>query len=67
MSAPGVGIDSDQTIDVLIVTAVEIEYAQALLVDTGAWPDSVWDRRQEPSGVEIALGRSGSSRACERS
>ncbi|MEP7126259.1 MAG: hypothetical protein ABJE95_35335 [Byssovorax sp.] len=55
MSAPGAGINNDETIDVLIVTAVELEYAQALLVDTGAWPDRAWERRQEPSGVEIAF------------
>jgi nucleoside phosphorylase/tetratricopeptide (TPR) repeat protein len=48
MSASGAGID------VLIVTAVKLEYDQALLVDTGAAPGSAW-ATSETTGPGIAF------------
>jgi nucleoside phosphorylase/tetratricopeptide (TPR) repeat protein len=55
MGASGAEVDAGEKVDVLIVTAVEIEYQQALLVETGAWPESVWERHPGPSGFEIAF------------
>ncbi len=55
MSASGAGIGVAEKIDVLIVTAVEIEYAAALLVETGAWPGSAWEKQPGPTGFEIAF------------
>src|SRR6188768_2835297 len=42
-------------VDVLIITAVKVEYAAALLVATGAWPGSTWTRETGPTGLEVAL------------
>ena len=47
MGAARAGVDVDEKVDVLIVTAVEIEYQQALLVETGAWSGSVWERHPD--------------------
>jgi nucleoside phosphorylase len=42
-------------IDVLILTAVKVEYDAALLVATGAWPGSTWTRETGPTGLEVAF------------
>jgi nucleoside phosphorylase/tetratricopeptide (TPR) repeat protein len=55
MSVSGAGTGGAEAIDVLIVTAVEIEYEHALLVETGAWPGSEWKRSPGPSGFGIAF------------
>ncbi len=44
-----------KTVDVLIVTAIKIEYDAVLEVHTGALPGSGWDRQMGPTGFEVAF------------
>lgn len=52
MSVPGQG---GEQVDVLVVTAIKLEYDALLQVDAGAVPDSTWERRPGPTGFEVAF------------
>ena len=42
-------------VDVLIVTAIKLEYDAVLDVHTGATPGSIWRRERGPTGLEVAF------------
>lgn len=44
-----------ECVDVLILTALELEYAEVLQVHTGAWEGSQWERRKSPTGFNVAF------------
>jgi nucleoside phosphorylase len=44
-----------EMVDVLILTAIQDEYDAVLDIDEGALPDSPWERRMGPLGLEVAL------------
>ncbi|MBK7536974.1 MAG: hypothetical protein IPI49_16755 [Myxococcales bacterium] len=43
-----------QRVDVVIVTAIPLEYAAVLNVDSGAVPGSVWREDKQANGVAMA-------------
>ncbi|WP_224240306.1 tetratricopeptide repeat protein [Hyalangium gracile] len=55
MSAPVTAQRSTATVDVLIVTALLLEYDAVLEVDSGALPGSSWQREVAPTGLEVAF------------
>ena len=44
-----------EQVDVLIVTAIKLEYDALLKVDTGAAPSSKWEHREGPTGFNVAF------------
>lgn len=44
-----------EQVDVLIVTAIKLEYDALLKVDTGAAPSSKWEHREGPTGFSTLL------------
>lgn len=42
------------TVDVVILTAITLEYQSLLRVDAGALPGSKWERAQGPNGLPVA-------------
>jgi hypothetical protein len=44
-----------ERVDVLIVTAVKLEYDAVLQVHTGAWEGSQWEKRLGPTGFTVAF------------
>ncbi|HEX8819434.1 MAG TPA: tetratricopeptide repeat protein [Archangium sp.] len=42
-------------VDVVILTAISLEYQAALQVDAGAWEGSQWERAEGPNGLPVAF------------
>ncbi|HYH96123.1 MAG TPA: hypothetical protein VD972_09130, partial [Hyalangium sp.] len=55
MSQHGAGRMPWEMVDVLILTAIQDEYDAVLEVGAGALPESSWERRTGPLGLEVAL------------
>jgi hypothetical protein len=47
--------ESPRQVDVVILTAITLEYQQALKVDAGAVPGSVWEQEPGPNGLPVAF------------
>jgi nucleoside phosphorylase/tetratricopeptide (TPR) repeat protein len=55
--AVAVARDGDSRLDVVILTAISLEYREVLRVEDGLWPGSAWREEQDPdSGLPIAFG-----------
>ena len=47
--------DGGERIDVLVVTAIKLEYDELLKVDTGAAAGGTWETRTGPTGFEVSF------------
>ncbi|CAM3936178.1 tetratricopeptide repeat protein [Corallococcus exiguus] len=48
-------VQSPRRVDVVILTAITLEYQAALEVEAGALPGSHWERQQGPNGLPVAF------------
>src|SRR5687768_3412836 len=61
MADPGKAV---RRVDVVVLTAISLEYQAVLQVDAGAWPGSEWMEERGPHGLPVSFrtfqGRGGS-------
>lgn len=47
--------DATRVVDIIIITAITLEYQAVLQVNAGAWPGSTWEQKFGPNGLPVAI------------